>query len=555
MPEIMMPPYPEKDEKRAEKLIKGILNGRIEPQNVPKEEAYLLYRKDVIEAIIESMKKHGHFPFLCHFGKDLGQPFIEIVKESTISYYSKYPVNPVDIVWKLAGAAENEWYLSLVDKYTSPQVKASLIEALQGSADNVEVLIRIYKKGKAAEKRAALEALAKLNPPEAEPIFKKIIEKGDRVNLIRIMDSEGPVYEAYRRERLKESLEDLLTYGKREDAEAEEICDKYHTLREYLRYNTEEEAIFLQIARAKLRPIINYYMNAELWYQCRRGKSQELIRHLYEAEPKLFDTCYALCKFSDGAEDCYEVMAGLSALHRKDFLGILGWLEYAPYRGIYHTKLFEVCPFEILPDEFLDFLCDDSYLMPTEPDSEERLYVLEAVDKICWALYGLSVKEHLAEGDRERVTAAMEEFVRKVVRNGYVTEHCMSIVKKNPAIVQGLEKGLMTGYFYNMCQFEKNSAFQMFHEIDCLDLSKKDKLKELNALLRELCAKHSFTAQDLQRIRQTAGMRGEFKKERPVYNLMKAIDKIEEEPDKDPRSIFTVLEGGLGKLFGGKKET
>ena len=50
----------------------------------------------------------------------------------------------------------------------SPEVKTSVIEALGGSMDNVEVLIRIYKKGKAAEKRAALTALVQLNSPEAD---------------------------------------------------------------------------------------------------------------------------------------------------------------------------------------------------------------------------------------------------------------------------------------------------------------------------------------------------------------------------------------------------
>ncbi|MBE5866358.1 MAG: HEAT repeat domain-containing protein [Lachnospiraceae bacterium] len=552
MPEVIMPPYPEKDEKKVEKLIKGILSNRIEPENVPMEDAYLLYRKDVIEAIVESMKKHGRFHFLCHFGKDLGQPFIEILKESAVSFYGKYPLNPVDVVWHLAGAAENEWYLSVVDKYLSPEVKTSVIEALGGSVDNVEVLIRIYKKGKAAEKRAALTALAQLNPPEAEPIFQKIINKGERVNLLCIMDSEGPVYEAYRQEKLQTGLEDLLTYAQLPDADSEEICGKYHSLREYFRYKTEEEEIFLQIVRGRLHPTVNSNMNAALWYRYMRGKSRSFIEHLYKAEPELLGVCHALCKFSDQTEDCYEVMAGLSALQRVDFLKTLGLLEYAPYMGKYHTDLFEACLFETLPEKFLDFLCDDSYWKPTIPNSDERLVVLNAVNTCCWRLIQLGARKYLPEGDRERLQAAWERFVVKAVEAGYMVDSCMRIIKENPSIVQGREKGLITQYFYNMRMLEKKDAFQRFHEINCFPLSKREKLQELNSLLKLLCAETGKTTADLQRIRQENGMGQDFANERTLYCLQKTIQEIQDEPEPEPKSIFTVLEGGLGKLFKGK---
>lgn len=538
--EVVMPPYSEEDAYQAEKLIKGILSNQISPQNVPMEDAHLLYRKDVIEAIVESMKKHGRYHFLCHFGKDLGQPFIEILKESAVDFYSKYPLNPVDIIWHLVGAAENDWYLSMVDRTLSLEVKCSVIEALGGNADNVDILIRIYKKGKAAEKRAALRALAQLNAPEAEPIFQKIIDKEKPVDLICIRESRGVAYEEYRKEKLHKGLEELMECIKKTDVDVVEVWRKYNSLREYFRYELGEEEIFLQIIRERNFPMISSHVNADLWFEYIYGDRNDLIKKLYEVEPELLGVCRALCKFTDQTEDCYEAMVSLSPIQRADFLSVLRPLEYASYMGRYHTELFSSCLFETLPEEFLNFLCDDSYLKPTADNSEERWGVLKAVNTVCSRLWLFTVND-FPSSEKNRIKNAAELFVIKVVEAGYMVEGCMDIIKQNPVIVQGREKGLITQYYYNMRFLKKNDAFQKFDEINVLSLSAKDKLQELNTLLKKICLETGKTEADLERIWMEGGSGQDFLGERPIFWLQKTIHEIEKEPDVSFKSVFTIF--------------
>ncbi len=546
MPEVIFPPYLEEDEKKVEKLKRGILNGRIKPEEVSLEDAHLLYRKDVIEAMIESMKKHGQYFFLCHFGKDLGQPFIDILKENTVNFYGKYPQNPVDVVWKLVGAAENDWYLSLVDKYVSPDVKTSLIEALQGSTDNVDMLIKFYKKGKAAEKRAALSALAKLNPPEAEPIFKKIIEKDNKDHLLYIQRSENALCEEYRKSKLDEALNALFEYAELEQADRNVIYSKACDVMHYCKYTLDEEEIFLKIARARITESVNWLLNSYMMGTLREGWDVGLAQCLYDKEPELFGLSHAFKEFIEDPLNCYSKLGNLSLHNRKEFMNILKKIKYIPYEDKYYYEFFSYCLFDEFPDALWDFLCDDFYMTSTHINDPKHIEILKATCEACEFLKNMSTNENLLERHRQKVCDVAEEFAVKVAMAGYANYSCMQIIAKNPNILKGRCSGLYTLYIWNQLMISKN-PFTDYNTLKVLPMSKKEKLTELCKLRKELC--EMIGIPEDTPVGQTWTHHFAYKGEGTVHFLKQAIKELEDEIKQERRKNFTVFEGGIKGVF------
>lgn len=525
MKSLIIPPTPDKDAKHIAKLVREIQRGNLAPENISAIDVPLLYRKDVLEEIIDSMKKQGPRCFLCDFGKQLGQPFIELLKSKAEQWRTKSVQNPADVVWALAGATENEWYLSLLKKDVNQVVKLTAIEALQGSMENTALLIDIYKHGKAAEKRAALTALAAMNPPEAEPIWKKMIEKGKKEFLYYVLKCDNQICQQYRKEQLEVAIESLFA------EEENNICNKIKDVMHLCYVIPEEETLFLRIAQAKFGHLVNVNLNRNLIYNLHRESGRELTRRLYDKEPEYFFLANHFLNLIENPVDSFLNLTDISIEKRKEFLEVIAEVVYTPYRESYFSGALPGWPypryllFQELPDSLLNFLSDDTYLHPATIGSPEYSMVYECAEKACNALWRLSSKERISEKDVYKAQSVAESFAVKVALAGYTGIFCMQIIGRNPDILKGKSKGILTSYAFNELM-TKPGPFTRFHEIKMLALMKEEKLSELHELLERMCKETGAPADAPIGAPRTSYLTN---RGGTIYWLKRTIEEIEQE--------------------------
>lgn len=109
--------------------------------------------------------------FIMNFGKGL----VPVLKEYIDLTNPKEHGMIVEYIGLLAGADENDWYISLIEKEDNPPaVRVHAVSNLVYDKSNAERLFELYKTEKANIRDAAAFALVQLDVPEAETILKKV---------------------------------------------------------------------------------------------------------------------------------------------------------------------------------------------------------------------------------------------------------------------------------------------------------------------------------------------------------------------------------------------
>lgn len=90
---------------------------------------------------------------------------------------NKTMVRRVRVMEKVAGAQENEWYLSMLEEEAVPVVRCALIEALRLDKSNLDKLLELVKTEKGNAKKSAISALAGMDAPESDEYFLKQLKK------------------------------------------------------------------------------------------------------------------------------------------------------------------------------------------------------------------------------------------------------------------------------------------------------------------------------------------------------------------------------------------
>lgn len=485
MATIITPLTPDKDEKRVSKIILEINRNNLAPEDLSESEVPFLYRQDMLEGIIDSMKRHGQYHFLSDFGKELGQSFIDMLKTRAERWYSKSVQNPADIVWAIAGAKENDWYLSLLEKDVHQVVRLTAIEALQGCKENTPVLLHLYKKGKAAEKQKALEALAVINPPEAEPIWEKIIENGKPEFLYYVLKCQHPICMEYKKKQLEQATEELFL------AEDDVVCNKLNQVTHLCNVTSDEEELFLKIARANLGESVIILLNRKLIYELHKEDAKKLTCSLFALEPELFFLANAFLNLIENPVEYFATVTDISIDKRKQLLEIVAQFLYIPYKGKYFTSKISGWPypwyplFEEIPDSLLHFLQDDSYLQPAPLGSTKHQEIYEYAEQACEALWRLSSPDKASKKDLIKVQSVAEDFAVKVAHAGYTGFFCMEIIERNPDILKGQSREILTTYAHNRMAI-KSPVFTEFDRINRLSMTKEEKLFELYDFLNSL---------------------------------------------------------------------
>lgn len=109
--------------------------------------------------------------FIMNFGRDL----VPMLKEKVDLTNPKEHGMIVEYIGLLAGADENDWYISLIEKEDNPPaVRVHAVSNLVYDKSNADRLLELYKTEKANIRDAAAFALVQLDVPEAETILKKV---------------------------------------------------------------------------------------------------------------------------------------------------------------------------------------------------------------------------------------------------------------------------------------------------------------------------------------------------------------------------------------------
>ena len=83
----------------------------------------------------------------------------------------------IALVSRIAGAAENDWYLSLLGEGTGKELRVQAILALGCSGQNLPLLLELCAAEKGKAREAALSSLGAMQLPEAEEFWKQELKK------------------------------------------------------------------------------------------------------------------------------------------------------------------------------------------------------------------------------------------------------------------------------------------------------------------------------------------------------------------------------------------
>lgn len=364
------------------KDIERILDPRIFPifiKSLPKKEKAL----DEIAEIV--------FPTLGDGVIDLLKAEIDYTDTSAKNKTAYY----VRLINRFYGEKENDWYISLIEDEENPKnIRIEAVEALGCSKENGAKLVELYKTQKAAIKNQVLFTLAKLNPPEAEDIWKNLTEKYKESNDKFINASKSDICAEFVRKRFLEKMENWEEACQKAKngqkisffnyAEREEILDmlggkyqfsdcfcliaeKLKMLRNVKKNITKEEYVSWKLN-------INQVLTLNLMEK--EPEYETLIKDVYEEHKDFYFQARFFLALKELKEKAFDVFKEEIRLYRIDTLELfenlkysriqekyyIEWRFFASYKSSDTWEERGICAFESIPESYFDYLTETDYI-------------------------------------------------------------------------------------------------------------------------------------------------------------------------------------------------
>ncbi len=283
-------------------------------EEIPKSYAKYLRDPRIMSNFLDYMENGRETPEFRFFAeivcaKIMGKEMAHILKASV-----KQSGKQIKYVRELCGAEENEWYLSLIKNAENPEgVRKEAAAALSCSESNAEKLIELYNTEKGKVKTEALLALARLSPPEAEPIFKKLCDKYKKGNIKYISESHGEECTKFAEKRLAELLENCAA-NKYNNKELKDALNNFSEEWELLINKTDESMDDLIISIFETDSIalsvykynkFSYFVSEALIRGLKGERFDETaaqLERLYEKKPKFFQAAKTFVDFIKNPE-------------------------------------------------------------------------------------------------------------------------------------------------------------------------------------------------------------------------------------------------------------
>ncbi len=422
-----------------------------------------------------------------------GEAIVPMLRNAVSLTDEKASGTRIDYIYMAAGEKENDYYISLAKNSEAPQnIRISAIKAMSHDPANTEVLLELYNTEKGKVKNAALMAVLELDPPEAEEILSKLIEKA-KGNYDKYADhvriSPSRTAEEFVRAQITEtaqipcdkdillsalSIERTVSLFKNKSG----IGDCYLKAVDIIKkWGAGEQLTENYYASLNDTLIKNLQNQGKEKFRC-------LISELYKKCPNDFVPAYFFMKLIDDPDDAVSVLSGsLEKLHYT-VTRLLADIRYSSAHKAYFTE-YRCGPakngsepagkaflFESFPDSLLDVMCSLS-------DINEKFY-----EDICSSLLGFI--EGCAPYDRERIVSAVLEAAFDMA-NKYPSYYCVDIIAKYcPESMADRCRGIASDYIYNILITKQASTDCSI--INRLPLSYSDKIDELTGLLNRVAA-------------------------------------------------------------------
>lgn len=210
-----------------------------------KKELYMDNR--VLAAFFKMLDRTELPPISFIFTENYGKRLIPILKNNMPGFSDKAKVNSIRLIGKVAGAEENELYVSLAaDGEQSADVRSEAVLAMKYSPENAERLMEIYHTEKGKIKSAALMALGRFDIPEMAEIWEKLLESNKSTDLRFLTASCSHIITEYVRKEIFGAIDDFRNSSNNEQSR------RLFKLRDMLRFTYDCEDILILLIRQGL---------------------------------------------------------------------------------------------------------------------------------------------------------------------------------------------------------------------------------------------------------------------------------------------------------------
>lgn len=166
-----------------EEIKSALLEGELNIQHDGKKDVQIMLEPRIFLLFIQSLKRETDITeslekvLLPQFGETIIPVLKKQIDLETHTTQNKTAYY-VRLICRLSGFQENDWYLSLIEEEKYPKsIRVAAVYALGCSTTNIPKLLELYKTQKGVVKTAVILMLAKLDPPEAEDIWRKFTQK------------------------------------------------------------------------------------------------------------------------------------------------------------------------------------------------------------------------------------------------------------------------------------------------------------------------------------------------------------------------------------------
>lgn len=280
----------------------------------------------------------------------------------------------VEYISRSMGYAENDWYVALAKNEKCPKnIRVKAIEALACSEKNTGLLLELYTWQGGRLKKAALTALAKLSPPEAEAVFEKLTAKFNDRDVDYISESSGRVCTEFARQKFFEAVEskEITNYEKWKGGL---IDSQIHPAVLMLKNKSTVDDCFITLVESTPPMVydkiidVNEMLVENLAHH-RNDAYKTLIMKLYDRYPDIFYPSRFFIELISNPEKALDEMGDIANNHRNRILDILKNIYYCTplkqYHIAYSTKNtdyyqyyneYTSAEFETIPENILDYI-------------------------------------------------------------------------------------------------------------------------------------------------------------------------------------------------------
>ncbi|MGN0609686.1 MAG: hypothetical protein ACI4J6_10805 [Oscillospiraceae bacterium] len=459
------------------------------------EETTLISDGRVLSAFVKAADKGN--VYLNDFVENVislwGETVVQMLKNAVDLTDEKASGTRIDYIFMAAGAKENDYYISLAKDPEAPQnIRISAIKAMSHDPENSDIILELYNTEKGKVKNAALMAVLELDPPEAEEILSKLIEKAN---------GNYDKYADYVRISPSRTAEDIVRAQMNETAQVpceKDILLSALSIEKTVSLFKNKSGIadcYLEVVNviekwgtgAQLTEDYYAALNDTLIKNLQNKDSEKfrcLISELYKKCPNEFVPAYFFMKLIDAPDDAASVLSGsLEKLHFT-VTRFLADIRYSSAHKAYFTEyrynsaangsepVGKAFLFESFPDSLLGVMCSLS-------DINEDLY-----GHICHSLQGFI--EGCAPYDRERIVSAVLDAAFDMA-NKCPSYYCVDLIAKYcPESMADRCRGIASDYIYHILLTKRASTSCSI--INRLPLSRSDKIDELTGLLNRVAA-------------------------------------------------------------------